>query len=203
VKRLLRIAPAVVALVLGAGILAGAIALRRSGLSARPEPTSVEARLARLVRRLAIAPEVRAARNPVRESPAVLAEARAHFADHCAGCHANDGGGNTELGRRLYPRAPDMRLPPTQGLTDGELFHIIENGVRFTGMPGWGGAVPPEGSWQLVHFIRHLSKLTPEEIVEMERLNPKSPGEWKELQEDERFLQGETVTPAEPSHHGH
>src|SRR2546428_10175979 len=38
----------------------------------------------------------------------------------------------------LYPRAPDLRLRATQDLSDGELFYIIENGVRFTGMPAWG-----------------------------------------------------------------
>src|SRR5207247_5909710 len=53
-------------------------------------------------------------------------------------CHANDGSGQTEMGQHLYPRVPDMRLARTQELTDGELFAIIEDGVRFTGMPAWG-----------------------------------------------------------------
>ena len=88
--------------------------------------------------------------NPVSFSDAVWVESRAHFADHCAGCHANDGSGNTEVGRNLYPRAPDMRLAETQRLTDGELYWIIENGVRLTGMPP--GATGPitisrPGNW--------------------------------------------------------
>ena len=126
-----------------------------------------------------------------------MAEARAHFADHCASCHGNDGSGQTQLGRRLYPRAPDMRLPATQALSDGELFHVIENGIRFTGMPGWGGGVSPEVSWKLVLFIRHLPRLAPEEILEMERLNPKSPSEWREFQQDQEFLQSSPAGPVE------
>jgi mono/diheme cytochrome c family protein len=59
--------------------------------------------------------------------------ARRHFADHCASCHANDGSGKTTPGQGLYPRAPDMRTANTQSLSDGELFFIIEHGVRFTG----------------------------------------------------------------------
>jgi mono/diheme cytochrome c family protein len=199
VTHLCRVALVLVALVLATAVL-GAIAGRRSGLSARPEPSATEARLAGMVRGPAIDPEVRRARNPVPPGPAVLAEARAHFADHCASCHANDGSGNTQLGRRLYPRAPDMRLPATQELTDGELFHVIENGIRLTGMPGWGGEVSPEDSWKLVHLIRHLPKLTAEEMLEMERLNPKSPGEWQELQEDERFLEGAPARPGKGRH---
>jgi mono/diheme cytochrome c family protein len=163
----------------------------RGGMSARPEPSSLEVRLARAARNWSIPAEARALRNPVPESEAVLAEARAHFADHCASCHGNDGRGDTEMGRGLYPRAPDMRLPATQELSDGELFYVIENGVRLTGMPAWGKRGAERESWELVHFIRHLPRLTPEELVEMERLNPRSASEWRELEEDERFLRGE------------
>ncbi len=197
------IAVAAVVLLLGGGLVAGLVALRRSGLSARPEPGPVEARLARTVRSLAVAGSVRRLPNPVPLTPRLLAEARAHFADHCASCHGNDGSGDTPLGRRLYPRAPDMRLPATQELTDGELFRTIEDGIRLTGMPGWGGEVSPDVSWSLVHFIRHLPRLTPEEILEMERLNPKSPGEWQEMQEDEAFLKDGTPGPAAPRHRAH
>ena len=83
-----------------------------------------------------------------------------------------------------------MRLPATQNLSDGELFYIIENGVRLTGMPAWGGAGKPEESWKLVHFIRHLPDLGPEEKAEMEKLNPRSLGEWREIEEEEEFLRG-------------
>ncbi|HVT17245.1 MAG TPA: c-type cytochrome [Thermoanaerobaculia bacterium] len=190
-----RTAIVALALVLAAGCL---LALLRHGFSAREEPFAVEAFVARHLRRMAVPAGVRGARNPVALSPAVLGEARAHFADHCASCHANDGSGSTEIGRNLYPKAPDMRLATTQDLTDGELFSIIENGIRFTGMPAWGNGTP-EGeteSWELVHFIRRLPRLTPQEREEMERLNPVSPAELKEREEEEKFLQGGSVTPS-------
>jgi mono/diheme cytochrome c family protein len=135
----------------------------------------------------------------------VLVEARAHYADHCAVCHANNGSGNTEMGRGLFPRAPDMRLASTQNLSDGELFWIIENGIRFTGMPGWstGTNHGVEDSWKLVHFIRHLPTLTAEEISEMEGMNPRSPEEIRQELEEKRFLEGGDVPPVVPEHkHG-
>ena len=97
-----------------------------------------------------------------------------------------------------------MRVTKTQSLTDGELFSIIEHGIRLTGMPAWGNGTP-EGerdSWGLVHFVRRLPKLTPEEIERMESLNPKTPAQFKEEEETRRFLQGESA-PASPPKKGH
>lgn len=184
------------------GLAATAGVILRGGISARTEPSRLEARFARRVRSWAIPGSAGSARNPIPPTPQVLAEGRAHFADHCASCHANDGSGRTELGRNLYPRAPDMRARGTQELTDGELFYIIENGVRLTGMPGWGGAGKPEETWKLVHFIRHLPEIAPEEVAEMERMNPRSAAEWQELREEEEFLRGGEAERASP-HHAH
>ena len=99
------------------------------------------------------------------------------------------------MGRNLFPKAPDMRQAATQTLTDGELFWIIEHGIRFTGMPGWstGTTEGAEASWQLVHFIRHLPHLTDSELQEMEALNPRSPAQVRQDLEAERFLRGEDV----------
>jgi mono/diheme cytochrome c family protein len=187
---------------LAVGLLAalGAAALLHGGLSARPSPSAIEARLAPALRNLAIPSAARAARNPIPPGPGAIAAGLAHFADHCATCHGNDGSGQTGIGRSLYPRAPDMRRRETQALTDGELFYLIEQGVRLTGMPAWGGPGSAEGSWHLVHFIRHLPDLTAEERIAMEKLNPKSPEEWRELQQEDAFLRGEPAPGAPPSH---
>ena len=139
-------------------------------------------------------------KNPVSATDENFLAAREHFADHCASCHANDGSGNTEMGRNLYPKAPDMRLPRTQQLTDGELFYIIENGVMLTGMPGWSTGTPEgeNSSWQLVHFIRRLPSLTPDDLQEMERLNPRSRAEFEEERKIEEFLDGGDPPPVVP-----
>jgi mono/diheme cytochrome c family protein len=177
------------------GVVIGAVGLWYfvgSGVSAREQPGAVEEFVARRVRDMAISRRARSLTNPVEPSPEAIAEGREHFADHCAICHANDGSGNAEMGRGLWPKAPDMRLPQTQNLSDGELFWIIENGVRFTGMPGWstGTKEGETSSWQLVHFVRHLPQLTPEEIEEMETLNPRSPVEVRQEMAEEDFLKG-------------
>lgn len=173
-------------------ILAGAgfAYLTSTGLSTRGEPGQIEITIARTARAMAIPASARALRNPIPVSSDVIAEGMAHYADHCATCHANDGSGKTEMGQGLYPKAPDMRLPATQELSDGELFYVIEHGIRFTGMPGWGTgtAAGEESSWHLVHFIRHLPALTSAELDAMTARNPRSPQEIRLELEEERFL---------------
>jgi mono/diheme cytochrome c family protein len=139
---------AVVAILVAVGVVVLRTDVR--GFSTRSSPTAPERLVARTARQWAVPRAMRDTPNPVSFSDDVFVESRAHFADHCAGCHANDGSGNTEVGRNLYPRAPDMRLAETQRLTDGELYWIIENGVRLTGMPP--GATGPitisrPGNW--------------------------------------------------------
>jgi mono/diheme cytochrome c family protein len=162
-------------LVLAAGLAIGAgVSMLHNGLSARATPTAMEALLARNARHLSIPANARNEHNPLTPSDQNLQVALAHFADHCAPCHGNDGRGDTLYGRGLYPKPPDLRLAETQNLSDGELFWTIENGVRFTGMPAFAPPHEPQDDWKLVLFIRHLPQLTAEERVEMERYNPKS-----------------------------
>lgn len=198
---------ALIVLVVLAAVVGGALAYSvvSRGLSTRSEPSRVEAMLAGGMRRLATPRGVRAMTNPVESTEPVLQEAREHFADHCAVCHANNGSGDTAIGRSLYPRAPDMRGGETQAMTDGELFSIIENGVRLTGMPAWGTGTPEgeRASWALVHFIRRLPALTDEEIAAMEPLNPKSSEEWRAEEDARRFLAGEEAEAPTPSPHKH
>jgi mono/diheme cytochrome c family protein len=166
------------ALVIGAiGALAGVAYVRTTGLRGQPAPGVIETRVARAVRSLAVPGDVKARTNPLADAADALAPGLEHFAKYCAMCHANDGSGaKTPIGNGLYPKPPDLRAAATQDLTDGELFYIIENGVRFTGMPAFGTGKPdPAGEqqvWQLVYFIRHLPKITPAEIAWMEGLNP-------------------------------
>ena len=188
------------------GVLVGVavpLAIISRGVSARDEPTAVEAFMARRLRRLATPSHLHSAKNPVALTSEVMAGAREHFADHCASCHGNDGKGQTSIGRNLYPKAPDMTLAATQDLVDGELFGIIENGIRLTGMPAWGNGTPEseKASWELVHLVRHFPRITQAELAEMASLNPMSRGEFEEEESMKAFLKGESVKP--PQHVKH
>lgn len=169
-----------------------AVVTRGMGFTSRAVPFALEEAAARALRRWLTPVSIRNMANPVGASPQALGEGMEHWADHCALCHANDGSGDTEIGRSLYPPAPDMRGPRTQGMTDGELFYVIERGIPFTGMPAWstGTADGERQSWELVLFTRHLPNVTMEELERMEQLNPMSPGREQQEKEIEDFLSG-------------
>jgi mono/diheme cytochrome c family protein len=176
-------------------VLLAAVLTKGMGFTARGTPSSLESRVMLAARHWATP---RAARDQVNPSPATAEAVRgamAHWADHCATCHGNDGSGSTTIGRAVYPPAPDMRAARTQQLTDGELFYIIEHGVPFTAMPAWAtGAEEGEAeSWALVRFIRRLPQLTEAELTDMERLNPKSAGQADEDQRINDFLNGKSA----------
>ncbi|HEY6148835.1 MAG TPA: c-type cytochrome [Thermoanaerobaculia bacterium] len=208
--------PALRRIAVGALALAGAMAigvgvwLCAAGVGARRAPGPTETYLARALRHAAISSSGRRLVNPFQSTGEVLQEGRSHFADHCASCHGNDGKGATELGRNLSPRVPDMTARETQALSDGELFLIIKNGVRLTGMPAWGRDTPEDdaASWKLVAFLRHLPAVTPVELEEMKAMNPVSRAELQEQQEIESFLEGDDSSQAPPTprpavRHGH
>jgi len=180
-------------------MLALAVVLLKSaeGFSVNAPATAIEAWVARQARAAAVPEEMKHAVNPVSDSSEVLDQARAHWADHCASCHGNDGKGQAGMGQQLYPNAPDMTQRVTQNKTDGELFYIVQNGVRLSGMPAWGSAHGGEqDSWKLVRFIRHLPSLSPAELQNMEKSNPKGPHEREEEQQEEQFLKGQSPQPS-------
>ncbi|HEY3203839.1 MAG TPA: cytochrome c [Thermoanaerobaculia bacterium] len=101
--------------------------------------------------------------NPLKPSPGVLQKGLGGYKEMCLLCHAAPGVDVSEIGAGLNPPAPDLTLPKVQKRTDGELFWIIQNGVRMTGMPAFGPTHEDEAIWHMVTFVRHLPELTPKE----------------------------------------
>ena len=191
---------AIVILLAIVAAMLGAFRLRQTGLSTRRSPEPFEGFASKQIRAWLVPATARNTTNPIPANAEILKQGMDHWADHCATCHANNGSGDTEMGRNFYPPAPDMRKAETQSLSDGELYYIIRNGVPLTGMPAWGD--PRLGNsdsqtWALVSFIRHLPTLTPGEVAGMQKLNPKSATEREKEQEEEDFLNGPANTKLE------
>ena len=156
------LAIAILAVVYGTAVI-------RRGFSAADQPSVIERVVARTVRNLGIPGSARDEKNPLTVTPEMLQEGRDNFTNHCASCHGKDGDGHSGIGQNLYPKAPELRLPATQDLTDGEIHYIIRNGVRLTGMPALGNphmAEDDNTSWKLVLFIRSIALTTPQEKTE-------------------------------------
>ena len=193
----------IIGLVIVVGLLIGVLWLLPGAFSAKGKPPEWEVSIARFARHLAIPSQWHDAANPVATTPEVMANALHHFAGHCATCHANDGSGKNPMVQNFYPPVPDLRSEAIQSMSDGELFYVIHFGIRFTGMPAWGEGKPEKDteSWQLVHFVRHLPNITPEEITQMKDFNPMTIQERATQEAMEAFLAGKDFEPL--SEHNH
>ena len=193
----------VIGFIIIVGLLIGIVWFLPDAFNAKGKPPEWEMSMARFARHLATPSQWRDASNPLVTTPKVMANALHHFADHCATCHANDGSGKTPMGPNFYPPVPDLRSETIQSMSDGELFYVIHFGIRFTGMPAWGKGNPENDteSWELVHFVRHLPDITPEEIAQMKEFNPMTTQERAEQEAMDAFLSGKDFE--SPSEHHH
>jgi len=141
----------------------------------------MEKTMARNARKIATPPDAKSLINSRQQQTSeMMAEADEHFVEHCGICHGIDGRGDTVIGRNLYPKVPDMSAPDTQQLSDGEIYYIISNGVRLTGMPAWGAEDKPEAIWDLVNLVRRLPDLSPEELKRLQEAARNAGGELSE-----------------------
>ena len=144
------------AIVVLAVVLIG-MALMRFNLTALHEPGPTEVRLANLSKRYFV---YRASRHGIPPRPqdtkASIERGASHYGLDCGVCHADDGRAQRPPGNWMYPRASDLTSKQVQSYSDEELFWIIQNGIRFTGMPAFGDVETPDHVWDLVNYVRTL-----------------------------------------------
>jgi thiosulfate dehydrogenase len=129
-------------------------------IRATADPSPTEARLARFSLGRALKHYAAPRPNPVAPSEANLLAGLKLFEDNCAGCHGTGGGRSHWGSSNFYPRAPQFVFErPT--MPDWQLFAVVKDGIRYTGMGGWDGEMPEDDMWKVVTFLTHLDSLPP------------------------------------------
>lgn len=123
----------------------------------------MERKVATFALNRSIAKRATSEKNPFQLSPEVLKEGLDHYRENCVVCHGAPGVDVSEIGQGLNPPAPELTLPRIQRRPDGELFWIVSNGIRMTGMPAFKPTHKPEEIWKVVAFVRHLEEITADE----------------------------------------
>jgi mono/diheme cytochrome c family protein len=127
--------------------------------TAHKKPSTIETALATMAKDMVIPLEAEDLKNPLPNNQQVVSEGQQIYAQACAVCHAADGRGQTPLGQGMYPPAMDLTSPHVQHWNDSEMFWIVQNGVRLTGMASWKGVISPNDTWKLVIFVHHLPEI--------------------------------------------
>jgi mono/diheme cytochrome c family protein len=126
------------------------------GCTAHQRPSQIETRLANAAKDLVIPLEAEKLKNPLPVSDQVIQQGEEIYMEDCGICHASDGHSRTNLGRNMYPPAMDLTSPHVQHWSDAELFWIVQNGVRLTGMPSWKSTISETDTWKLVRFVKAI-----------------------------------------------
>ena len=144
-------------------VVAAFLATGSYDVSAVKPPSRIESRLATFALNRSVAKRAPKDKNPIPPSPETLRSGLAHYRENCVTCHGAPGVDTSEIGQGLNPPAPDLTLPRVQARPDGEMFWIVSNGIRTTGMPAFSPTHKPEEIWKIVSFLRHLPEVTAEE----------------------------------------
>lgn len=104
-------------------------------------------------------PEAAQVKNPQAATPESIAAGEAVYMKRCRGCHAKDGSGGPPKDTGEEPAWPLNDDDWVHGNTDGEIFHVIRNGVPPSlVMEPWDDRISETDTWHLVNFIRTLNK---------------------------------------------
>jgi mono/diheme cytochrome c family protein len=141
------------------GVVSAMLGGLLQGCAANQHPSQEEARLANAAKDVAIPLEAGKKLNPLPATDEVVSQGQEVFLGSCAQCHGADGRGDSSLGSSMNPPAMDLSSAHVQHWSDAELFWIVQNGVRLTGMPAWKSSISDDDTWKLARFIHSLPRL--------------------------------------------
>ena len=141
------------------GVISAMLGALLQGCTASKPPSDGETSLANAAKDVVIPLEAGRMANPLPDTDQIVSQGQEVFLGSCAQCHGPNGLGDTNIGRNMYPPAMDLTLSHVQHWSDGELYWIIRNGVRLTGMPSWQSSISENDTWKLARFIHKLPHL--------------------------------------------
>lgn len=104
-----------------------------------------------------------ALKNPLPVSEETLLAGMKNFRTNCAGCHGDSGRPSAWETKGFYPRVPQFADAPSQ-LSPPEMFFVVKNGIRYSGMGAWDGMISDTEIWQVVAFLSNIKSL-PEPVA--------------------------------------
>jgi len=141
------------------GVISAMLGAFLQGCAVGKHPSQEEASLANAAKDVTIPLEAGKMKNPLPETDEIVSQGQEVFLGSCAQCHGADARGDTNVGRSMDPPAMDLSSPHVQHWSDAELFWIIQNGVRLTGMPAWKSSISDNDTWKLAHFVHNVPRL--------------------------------------------
>jgi mono/diheme cytochrome c family protein len=103
-------------------------------------------------------PEAAKQKNPVTADATSIAAGKQVYEKSCANCHGKTGAGDGAMGAELNPKPSNLADADWKhGSTDGEIFAVIKDGVKGTGMRSFNSKLTPHQMWDVINYIHTLS----------------------------------------------
>lgn len=99
---------------------------------------------------------------------ALAVEGFHHYNEMCVTCHGAPGIERSEAGEGLYPHPPDL-VHSAKHMPAREMFWIVKNGIKSTGMPSFGKTHSDQKIWAIVAFLEKMKNMTPAEYASMQK----------------------------------
>ena len=157
------------------GVVGGLFGVSMVGKKATVPPSEFEARFVNYLKTIRI-PEAPAPSTPIEVSDENLFEGGERYNRHCAACHDLEGDADSDFAKAFNPPVADLTSEEVQRYSDGQLKWIVDSGIRFTGMPGWKGALDETTQWKIVYYMRALADSEKAERLEA---GLKARGKWE------------------------
>ncbi len=142
------------------GVICAMLGALTQGCAAGRQSSPGETSLANAAKDVTIPLAAGKMKNKLPETDEVVSQGQEVFLGSCAQCHGADARGDTNIGRNMNPPAMDLTSAHVQHWSDAELFWIIQNGVRLTGMPSWKSSISDNDTWKLTSFIHRLPAIS-------------------------------------------
>jgi len=148
--------------------VAGALVYAETGgydvAAVDPEPGWVDRALAAISER-SVARHAAGIETPPLGDPAMVRRGAALYGELCAVCHGGPGVKPSPVGMGLNPGPPDL-VDAAKAMPAREVYWIVKNGIRMTGMPAFGPGRGEDDLWAIVAFVEVLPRLSPEAYQE-------------------------------------
>ncbi len=122
-------------------------------------------------------------KSPIPVSDETIATGRILFLQRCAACHGENGLAKTEFASAMPTKPANLADPKIASLTEGEVYAVINEGIKSSGMPGFKGRLSDEAIWKLALYARQipgnqakaelaLAKATPTPVKQPDAVDP-------------------------------
>jgi mono/diheme cytochrome c family protein len=101
--------------------------------------------------------------NPVSVDATSIATGKKLFLSNCASCHGESAQGDGKMAGQLNPKPANLADETwTHGSSDGEIFAVIRDGIRNTGMKAFGSRMTAHQIWDVVNYLRSIGPGIPD-----------------------------------------